>query len=135
MLRIRVLKVGPAGGGVPQRFISTVGNTFSSTGCFGSMARGRQGRAGCDASGTGAGWGQEEANRLWGKERRSELGQYFHAFFPATHRLAPGWFKIILFFLGMSFSKWPGFCVAASVCSLIERLRFFREGLGKGFKN
>lgn len=64
------------------RFISTVGNPcFSSTGCFGPMTRGRQGWASCDASGTGAGWGQEEANRLQGKERNSELREYFHVFF------------------------------------------------------
>lgn len=39
------------------------------------------------------------------------------------------------FFLGRSCSEWPACCAAASVRSLTERLRFFGEGLEKGFKN
>lgn len=37
-----------------------------------------------------------EANRLWQKERSSELGEFsrsFSCFFLSTHCLAPGWLK------------------------------------------
>lgn len=49
-----------------------------------------------------------QANRLWQKERNSELGEFSHWFsclFLSTHCLAPSWFKIKSFFLRRSFSS------------------------------
>lgn len=71
------------------RFISTVGSTcFSNRGKLLAMLQAQE---------------MDGVRRRLGKERNSELGECFKVlvlFFHATHCLAPGWFKTMLFFQG-----------------------------------